>query len=411
MTQKDKRNMLISVLLLSQIMTSCSDSTEQEASRSIRSSTIVNYSENNTEQVIVTDSSSIVSKETTEPTWGGGPADKPKEFIINLSFSENLKVFDYGKRTVNVYQARHDIPSDSWGNEWCEYGYGEIKEWCEGNPVSIDGVEWFYPSREVSLENIRRVTAIELNEIEGWEEIASRTGMQAEDTILCWEYDVFEFPQFFNELPYFIASTDVNEIRYARISTQYVDNLPIYGTASCHGDYCTFEWEGVIESARIAVERTPDSQRINPNHTCIFEIYRDKYRIEKTLRKDIPVVDPQTCLAEIETAIKYNPLAISGGIGILDIWEKDIEVYCMELTYVALESNPREFDEPEESIKLHDVYLVPAWEVYYVISDPQTKEMSCEKVLINAATGKSLYSDSFGPGENTELYPDLLLPG
>ena len=420
MTRKDLRNLLVSALLLSQIMTSCSVSTEQEVNRSVRTSDIVQdtslsisseTSENYTEQVIVPVTSSSNCSETTEPTWGGGPGNKPKEFTINISFSKNLKVFDYGKSTVNVYQARHDTPVDSWGDEWVEYGYLQIQNWCLGNPLSIDGVELFYPNTEVSLENIKRVQTIKLNEIEDWEEISRRTGLKAEDTILCWTYDICDFPQIYSELPYFLAPTDLKEISYARISAQYVDDLPVYGTTSSYGD-ATFEWEEVVESARIAFETNRDSGRINPSHTCYFEVYRDKYRIEKTLRTDIPVIDPQTCLAEIETAIKYNPLAISGAVDIMDIWEKDIEIYCMELTYVALESNPRVLDgELEESIKLHDVYLVPAWEIYYVITDPKTKQMSCEKVLINATTGKSLYSDSYGPGENTDLYPDLLLPG
>ena len=346
---------------------------------------------------------------------GGGPEKKPSKFDFDLSFSENMLVVDYGKTTVNTYRASYAPLVDDWGDEWFVYGYGVLADWCIGCDLSIyddkrESTEFFIPDYNNSILNAQNVCLISLNEIDDYEAIAQRLDILPDSQILCWTYDVKDFPDKYAQYMEFTTIVDIKEMKYARISSQYVDNIPTYGTTSCYGE-CTFDWEGIIKPSRIADEGILDSGRINPTRTFYFEPGRGKYHVEEALISESPVVSPETCLDEIKRAIKYYPCAVIGNAEILDIWEKNIEVYCMELTYCPLDPCPRNPDESESSHQLHELCLVPAWQVYYTVADPNSDRVCCGKVLINAVTGKSLFSDEYGPGENTELYPDLLLHG
>jgi hypothetical protein len=114
-------------------------------------------------------------------------------------------------------------------------------------------------------------------------------------------------------------------------------------------------------------------------------------------------------LEEIRKALLYEPQSIL--FSHIFIWDESIEIYCIELTYIALDTCPRDADEADDSKRQHPVYLVPVWQVYYIASNPETNKIVVDGTLvINAVTGESLYSDEFGP-DNAELYPGLSRPG
>ena len=134
---------------------------------------------------------------------------------------------------------------------------------------------------------------------------------------------------------------------------------------------------------------------------------------------NMAIADPMTCLDEIKKALMYDPCAVTQVSAdkklepLKHIWGKNVSVYCMELSYVALDSTPRYYDkngqrESDADRINHDLTLIPVWEVYYYITNPQNVTTVADgMIMINAITGKTLYSNTYGPNENTFLYPEL----
>lgn len=412
MPEMNKRTILLCVILgLS--LTSCKDNSAQEASRSVRSTSIVPYSERDdfTKTETIRDSL-IESSEGADSSNGNYKANDSLEHDFELVFSDNFVKVDYAKSSVNIYKARYSTLSNSWGDDWFTYGYGEINDWCRGIPLSVNGVDNCVPNQNVSRKNVESVQVVSLSEINGYEEIATRLGIKEDSKVLCWFYTVYDFPQEYSDLPFFRAPIDLSTIKYAHISAQFVDDLPVYGNDNGIGyGYCTYEWDGVIEPSRIADSGIMDSKRINPDQTCILCLERGRFDITDTLQSSVQVVDPENCINGIKDALMYDPYS-STDSDLRHIWGTTVEIYCMELTYVVLDSSPRNSNESEESRKLHELFLVPVWEVYYYISNPKDEQVFFDgTVMVNAVTGESLYSDSYGPEENTLLYPDLLQVG
>ena len=412
MSKLRKKIILLFVLLL--LPAACS--TKIGISTSQQSSSAVIVTERTTFSDNVTQSQSTKEVyDTSTKEWGGDISHKPSDFDFNISFCENCLIVDYGKKSVNVYKGGYLSLTDSWGKDWFTWGFGKILFWCTGWDLSIwdektDRDIEYCPKYVTSLENIKRVRLIPISEIDGHERIVQKQGIEDDTEVLCWTYDIVDFPKEFDTLSYFHAPTDLKTIDYSRISAQYIDGLPAYGEAMYFG-CSTFAWDGVIRPSRPADQGIDDPERINPSQTCIIQLKRARYSVNDTLLSDQQVINPRTCLDEIKNSLMYNPCAMMGHSDMLDIWEKDIEVYCMELVYVALDPNPLIGDESDESHQSHELYLVPAWEVYYSISDSRTEKVSSGMLLINAVTGKSFFSDQYGHDKNTDLYPDLLEPG
>lgn len=389
-------------------MTSCKDSSSQEAGRSVQSKSIVPYSEQEvTEKTDTSEISELESKETDIP---GGSSDPKRAFEdFELSFADDYLKADYGKKTVNVYSAKYAALSDSWGEDWFVFGFREIKDWCTGVPISADGYEYFTLDRTISRKNVENIQFVRLNELEGYDEISGRLGISEYVQVPCWTYTIGNFPQEYASLEYFTAPTDLKTLQYAHISAQFIDDLPVYGSDMGIGyGYATYEWTGVIEPSRLADTGIMDSERINPSQTCLFSLERARYDVTGTVQSDVAISDPEECLDGIHEALLYDPES-STNSELQDIFGKNIEIYCAELTYAAFDPSPRNPDESEEDKKLHDLYLVPVWEIYYIITDPNNVQILFDgKIMINAVTGRSLYSDTYGPNENTNLYPELL---
>ena len=403
MIQLRNKCAIFSVLIVFCMLTSCADRTAQEVSRSMKSEAIIPYSEQSNTEVSENTSVMIDNDYETTPSWGGGPYNKPKEFVFNLVFSQDVLIVDYGRSTANVYQAEYQELRPLWEDDWYEIDIGEIQKWCIGNPVMISfdeekGADYYaVQDHNTSLQNLYSVELIHINTIKDYEEVIRRQGIESDRKVLCWTYRVNEFPR----------PTELELLNYVRVPPQYIDDLPVYGKCSgCGMD--TFECPGVVGPSIIAEEGAVEIARINPSHTCLFDIERRAYSIKDTLQSNISIVDPTTCLEEIKKALMYNPCVDAVNSvdpekpDMYDVWGKDVEIYCVELSYTALDSSyPRESDETEEEIMQHEVYLVPVWEVYYIVTNPENElTISSGTVMINALTGKSLFSDKYGPGDN-----------
>ena len=87
----------------------------------------------------------------------------------------------------------------------------------------------------------------------------------------------------------------------------------------------------------------------------------------------------------------------------------------MELSYAALDPTPRLEPGDADFENNHSetiLTLVPVWEVYYTITDPNNDSVVGNgMVMINAITGESLFSDEYGYQQNEKLFPHLHDPG
>lgn len=405
MKRKNSKLFLIVALIL--LVTSCTDSNGRNTSRNTRSSSIVPISEDGTSSVGSMESESKPSQnynETNTPEWGGSLSDKPERFEFDISYSDDILIVDYGKKTVSAYEANYLPYTDSWGDDWFTYGYTFILSWCRGEDISTT-YKVYSPDYEISLQNLQRVKLVTLNDLNDSSEVARRLDLNPHNQVLCWEYNVKDFPKPFAEELNIEAMLDVESIDYVRISAQYIDGLPVYGGSGFFGN-ATYEWDGVIQPSRKADEGITDSVRINPSKDCLYYLTRARYTTTKELLSDSPVVDPLTCLDEIKKSILYNPCSVYGPHDLYDVWGTKIEVYCMELCYISLDPNPKDWDEPEESIQAHNLYLVPVWEVYYTVYDPEINKVCQGFLMINAVNGQSLFSSTIGHDENTYLYPE-----
>lgn len=417
-----KQNIIVLFLVTAVLLTSCSSTQEQEASRSLRSSSILVSSESSDEQI----TSSDVSHSAEETP----SASQQSEFDLNLSFSDKFLIVNYGRTTVSVYHATYDRPAELWGDIWLDtWPVLDMWRWASGDVSSLyleesDSMRYFAQEHDTSIKNLQNVRVATVNEISDHEEIEKRMGLGADSPFLCWTFEVKDFPvELFEKLhPDPVSSIDMDmykKIQYARIGAQYVDGIPVYGddrdTRSC----ITYDWPGVIQPSRIAYYKgASEAMRVSPDHSFIIELDKGRYTITGTVNTNVSVVSPEECLNEIKHSLEYRPLT-NGRVStdplkpdLLDIWGKDIEIYCAELAYVALDPCPRNYDETEESLLLHEITLVPVWEFYYTISNLENRTtVEYGTVLINAVTGKSMYSDRYGADENKGLYPELSSKG
>ena len=416
---------MIAYLMLVLMITSCSDKSGQEASRSVKSSSIASLSGETGPANSGIDNETISLKSNSvRPQWGGGPGNKPAKFDFDISFSDDCFIADYGKEKVNVYTAEYADSANLWDDDWIVFGAGIIRDWCIGSSILIDkggedgDYDIYVADAKDTFGNLPNVKLASLNEIDDYTVLTARTGMNPNDRVLCWSYNISGFPwEAAMKLSYFEVTTKLDKVKFARLSSQHVDGLPVYGD-SYESGISTYEWPGVISQSRLADSKIEPSLGVNPNNTCIMELNTNRFSISEKLMEEQSVVDPKTCLSEIKKAMTYSPCHVERESvdpkkeDMLHVWGMRAEIYCMELTYVALDPNPKDPGETEESKQQHKLSLIPVWEVYYYVTNPKNEETIYNgRLMINAITGKSMFSDTYGPGENTTLYPGLLLPG
>jgi len=426
----------------------CLKKTEQETSGSATDSSAGSYSETSesTEGNASgsEDTSSSSESETLPSDSGnycetGSPKDVEQSF--DLSFSDDLKVYDYGKKTVNVYRAKfadYIELSEPFFNEWIDHSVqlDYLVNWATGGRFSyapilksiddmmnydgipLEFVEFQCADLDTVARNIQNVDMITLKELENGEELAGECGIDVNSPILCWEYNVVDFPvedavKSFYDVQVDAGPFSKDTVKYAKVRTQYIDGIPLNGTGDDDNFFeCTYDWPGVIEPSRRAYSCNlyfPAYGLANPSDTCRVCLDTQRYTTTDVIKADLPVASPENCLDGIAEAIKYQPSAISDGQSYNGAWGKDIKIYCMELMYLPLDPNPLydSSDESEESRISHVMYLVPVWKAYYICTDPNTDAIGYGSLVINAATGESLFSSTIAQGTNSELYPYL----
>lgn len=419
----EKGSMLISRRNISSLLsmllvlaaTSCSASTEQDVSRSVRSSSLDSYSE--TFESIETSSSEI--EITYEQV--GGEKEEPNNYGFDLTFSDDLKVYDYGRKTVNVYwgiREEADLSESflyDWSKNW--YEYESIVSWAVGRPFWYEeapgeSVKCQYTDYDVVKQNIQNVNLLTLNELDEGEVLAETFGRDPNSKILCWEYQVVDFPVEkeminFNNEGDFTPFLNIQTVRYAQVPA-FVDGIPMH-FADNNYFYCTYDWPGVIEPSAYYPSSFTEWRLLNPSKSCNIIVKTDKWSTTDVIQADMPIVDPKECLEGIANTLKYQPNTFGNGtMEFSNIWGKEFEVYCMNLTYIALNPHPPKTDGTEGNSESNEqMYLVPAWEVYITCTDPGSKAITYGNLVINAVTGESLFSTTIGQGENEVLYPDM----
>ena len=440
------------MLLMTQTA-ACSKTTEQESTgpESSGESLYSEASEGSEGITLSTEATLSNSESEVSPSNSGNycETDAPKdvEQTFDLSFSDDLKVYDYGQKTVNAYRAKYADYielSEPFFNGWIDNGVkvaqlDYLVNWATGGRFSyapilksiddmknydgipLEFVEFQCADLDTVTRNIQNVDLITLKELEDGEELAKECGIDVNSPILCWEYSVVDFPvedavKSFYDVPVDAELFSKDTVKYAQVRAQYVDGIPVVCGDYDNFYYCTFEWPDVIEPSRRACSLNrfyQDYYIVNPSDTCRFGVDTQKLTTTEVIKQDLPVVAPEDCLDGIAEAIKYQPSAISDGQSYNGAWGKEIEIYCMELTYIVLDPKPAYdyTDESEESRISHVMYLVPAWKAYYMCTDPESNLIGHGSLVINAATGESLFSSTIAQGTNLELYPYLYREG
>ena len=438
------RRLIVSVmcLLLMLLTVSCSKPTEQEASSA---SSNIETSVNPERTTSRTESSPSSLESEASPSNAGNYCTTENtgtvEQTFDLSFSDNLKVYDYGQKTVNAYRVKFaDFIQfeDSFYTAWIKHSaqIDYLVNWSTGggfsyspilksiedmqnyDGVPLDFLEFQCSDYDTIKHNIQNVDMVTLKDLDNGEELAQECRIDVNSPILVWNYRIVDFPvedavKSFYDVQVEEDPFSKSTVKYAQVRAQYIDGIPVCGEWDNYNE-CTYDWPGVIEPSRRASTCNmffPSYSLVNPSDTCQFYIATQRYTAREVIKSDLPVVAPEDCLDEIADAIKYQPSAVRNGKEIHDAWGMNIEVYCMELTYYALDPKPLYQNESEESRNSHVMYLVPTWKVYFTCTDPKTNAIGHGTLVINAATGESIFSSTIPQGTNLELYPDLYREG
>lgn len=419
-------------------LTSCTQANGETESRYTKSSDISSASSAQETAVESSSTEETTEEATTEETtetsaWGG--SIKPSSFGFNLQFKENMVVADYGHDSVSVYHAKygqvmpHLLDEETWHLD----GMNTVRDWCVGYPFILFQQakgdmyvnQYQILSRDKILENLYNVQVVALSQIQNSEEFIELYDVDPNSEILMWTYQIHDFPwEAAQKSEYFQVPSDISSLDYSRLCIQYVDDIPLYGTVSRPKEK-TLSWKGVIDEARFpdmyANGRYSGAMITNPGHTCVVEYESQRYEVLEAFLTDQIIIDPYSCMDGIGKALKYDPMAVTMGSAdpskepLSDIWGKDIVVYCMELSYAVLDPTPRLEPGDPEFEKKHaetELTLVPVWEVYYTVTDPDNDSIVGNgMVMVNAVTGESLFSDEYGYQKNEKLFPHLHDPG
>lgn len=392
---------IIAWLSISMLFSSCSSNTSRERTRSIRYRDI--------ETSLESDSSQLVS---------GTVGETKRDYVppFNLKMKEDMLVIDYGQTKVNVYHAQYPLVDESWVDDsWVLPGISDICDWCRGWPIviseSLEGKPNGYAvlSKSQAIENIESVRTVSLAGIDESSVVAGRSRVSLQEEYLCWTYSVGDFPWGIYETDeQFQAPRDLKQIDYIVLHSQFLDGLPIQ-KSFCGAEGAVYEWEGIIAPSRLVA--TGRYTFVNPSRTCVFQTEDySRYSISDTSEKDLAVIAPQACLSEIGKALSYDPQVVfrpsadQSKEDLRTINGTDVEVYCMELSYAVMDSEPFDYENRDK----HVLTIVPVWKVYYTVTNSTYANediVSYGEVYLNAVTGDSLYSSKYGPFANEKLYP------
>ncbi len=400
---------VLSVVLL----TSCGHSTPQDVSRSTRSADIVVSSEPSVSDTMEfsSESEEVIAEpsETYDPEfWLSRVSDpelyrdtpyKPREYDFSISFKDDLLVVDYGQQTVNVYKARYDDVPERWPDDapWQVFYSPNVIDWCQGyhGPMSKDEV----------LNNSYNVRTVPLSEITDADYLAERIGLDINSELLCWTYDTSKL------------KWESETIQYIPLSSQFLDCLPIRRDSNV---FPVFDWSEDSSLSRPSYSSLRDSWDgyfLNSDQTTGLFVIVEKFSIEDVVSENLPVSRVEECLPEIKKAIMYNNFSHRkvatdpNKMELYTVWETDVVVYCMELAYTVLDPTPVVWQ--DEHLETHELTIVPVWVVYYTATNSRTADENIVyngAVMLNAVTGKSIYSERYGPGDD-DLYPHLKDPG
>lgn len=401
MKGNEPKTQICIVLSLIVMLTSCGKTKPHEVSHSVQYTDITTSSDNISSVDVSTEHQIQTSNENN--------------FDFRLSFKENLLVVDYGKTTVNLYHAKYPLYDETWIEEgWIVSGIDEVCNWCRGLPLISNTLDDQKPAKYNALEkelvmgNITSVRRIPVSSIADYQKVIENTTVDSSAEVFCWTYNVGDFPwkNYENE-DWFQVPSDLKKMDYVLINGQYIDGVPIENR-QCGVLGAVYECDGEIEPSRQATNQ--GVILMNPSRTCVFDIGYSQYSISDAFEKDIVIKQPSDCLPGIGKALTYAPNYVArtssdkSKLDLVSINGTDVEVYCMELSYAVMDPNPVDY----ENRQSHELTLVPVWKVYYTVTNSDRANpdiVFSGEVFINAVTGESLYSETYGPEENELLYP------
>lgn len=396
------------------VLSSCGRSAPQEESRYTRSEDIVVSSdavlqENETE-LLENDYDYSESSDTNDPdSWLYRVSDperyrgepyEPHEYDFSLSFRDDMLVVNYGKSTVNVYQARYEESLESQNVEEWQFkmnSYPDFIDECQGYHSPL--------SRNEVLANFNNVGILSFSELNA-ETLAEKLGIDSNNMALCWTYKTGS-----------ILGVG-EEIQYVPLSSQYIESIPIRRDFNISPVY---EWsEDISLSRQCNYDPTRNWQGcyIDTDQTTFLFVIEERFSIGEIIHENLSVRPAEECLPEIKKAIIYNSFSHRSAatdpnkMDLYTVWETDVVVYCMELAYTVLDSTPLEWYDPH--LETHELTIVPVWNVYYTATNSKTADENIVyggTVMLNAVTGESIYSEMYGPEESEYLYPYAKDPG
>ncbi|MBO4688142.1 MAG: hypothetical protein J5636_06470 [Clostridiales bacterium] len=307
---------------------------------------------------------------------------------------------NYGKSTVNVYQARYEDSLENQNAEEWQFkknSYPVFIDECQGYHSPLSKIEVLANFNNVGVQSISELNA---------ETVAENLGIDSNNMALCWTYKTGSI------------SGVGEEIQYVPLSSQYIESIPIRRDFNISPVY---EWsEDIALSRQCNYDPTRNWQGcyIDTDQTTFLFVLEERFSIGEIIHENQPVRPAEECLPEIKKAIIYNNFSHRSGatdpnkMDLYTVWETDVVVYCMELAYTVLDSTPLEWYDPH--LETHELTIVPVWNVYYTATNSKTADENIVyggTVMLNAVTGESIYSEMYGPEESEYLYPYAKDPG
>ncbi len=375
------------MLSLSIVLSSCQPSKDQSESERPEA-----YSFSSAE---VSDNTLLSSTQVSQPDI------QEDNDSISIDIKDDIRIIDHNRAEASVFQIEVGDEKFQWdgGSHWKLNSI--ILNWCRGatiheSEIRFDGNP--YPEgeepvdkkcripKEKALENIYNTSLIQASDINHLEEISnSLCDRTTADAFLSWNLSLEGYPwEFYDGLEWFTVPQNVNSVQYIRL-TPFIDGIPLadYGTLS---NCPTFEWKGILQPSGYG--RTFADYPltyINENNQCL-DVTQYSFSIKKTVMSQQPIVPAEKCYQEIEKALSYDPTFVR---------DKKVTVYCMELTYGVFDEFPLMSEDNDR-----DQLLIPVWTVY--VSLVEDEKVTYGTTMINAITGKSMFSDTIPP--NSEKY-------
>jgi hypothetical protein len=272
--------------------------------------------------------------------------------------------------------------------------FSEVEATEHGTKANAPEDDIYSPPSGITVKTTNTIRAIPFGSIPYSDELPINSESEEKKAnlmVACLDLSDSAFPM---ETGYLSSEYDI--YHFVGLADCYLDRIPIGGTmniiASPVGDY-VYEYGDLVGPTVGGALITGETEYSRYEDT-IIGMYRTRdFRVKNIVGKKQPIMSVLMCRDAIEEALLYDPFIDSCN---------GLQIYAAELVYMPIS----EFDLQTRDFKKNGhTYLVPVWNVYYRSSDPATGMPGTSCVLIDAITGKALYSSDY-PYQDKRLYED-----